>query len=164
MKNKLPGMLSLILRLIAAGVFLYAGWQKLKVPQDFADNIAAYQLLPSQLINLTALALPPLELIIGFLLLIGWQRRVAAFAALILMGIFAAALGSAIMRGLTIDCGCFGAGVPTKNGLWLALLRDLIMWAGLLYVYMREIGPAGNGVRGNLANKDILSQSAEART
>jgi uncharacterized membrane protein YphA (DoxX/SURF4 family) len=159
MKSKAWGITSLILRLIAAGVFLYAGWQKLGAPQEFADSIAAYQLLPAQLIDLLALALPPLELIVGCLLLIGWQRRVAAFSALILTGIFAVAISSAIARGLTIDCGCFGAGTPSKGDLWLALLRDLCLGAALLVVYIREIRVAREASA--LANSEMVPESRE---
>jgi uncharacterized membrane protein YphA (DoxX/SURF4 family) len=131
---------SLAVRLIAAGIFLYAGWQKITVPEQFADNIAAYQILPLSIINPMALAFPPLEIMVGFLLLVGWRRRLAAFSALILISIFTVALASAIARGLVIDCGCFGASAPSKSHLSFALIRDLAMCAGLLYLYVSEIG------------------------
>jgi uncharacterized membrane protein YphA (DoxX/SURF4 family) len=140
MKQLILGKILLIVRLIAAGVFLYAGWQKLWAPQEFADGIAAYRILPPQLINVFALTLPPLELITGSLLLIGFQRRLAAFSALLMIAIFTMALASAIARGLTIDCGCFGAAPSTKYGLMFALLRDLVMGVALLILYLREIG------------------------
>jgi len=138
-KGRLRNWILVIVRLIAAGVFLYAGWQKLIAPQEFADNIAAYQLLPVQAINIFALTLPPLELIVGCLLLIGFQRRLAAFSAVLMIVVFFVALASAIARGLNIDCGCFGSETSTKYGLWLALLRDCAMGAALLWVYLREI-------------------------
>ena len=84
-----------------------------------------------------ALGLPPLEMIVGGLLLSGWQRRVAALSALMLTGVFLLALGSAIARGLTIDCGCFG-GDDAKGDLWMALLRDLTLGASLICVYLCE--------------------------
>lgn len=163
MKSKSLDIASLVLRLIAAGVFLYAGSKKLGAPQELADSIAAYQLLPAQLIDLFALGLPPLELIIGCLLLIGWQRRVAAFSGLVLTGVFLAALSSAIARGLAIDCGCFGAGAPSKSGLWLALLRDVALGAGLLFVYIREIWAAGEGVGSAVSNRAAHTESGEAK-
>ena len=139
MTNKVMWGASLVCRLIAAAVFLYAGWLKLRTPAQFADNIAAYQLLPAQLINLCALSLPPLELIVGILLLTGWQRRAALFAALVMTSVFMAVLGSAIARGLTIDCGCFGSEHSTKLGLWWALIRDVLLAAVLLFAYCREL-------------------------
>jgi uncharacterized membrane protein YphA (DoxX/SURF4 family) len=129
----------MVVRLIAGGVFLYAGWQKFADPNQFADSIAAYQLLPQQLIDLCALSVPPLELIIGFLLLVGWQRRVAVLSASILTGVFIAAIISAIARGLTINCGCFGAGTSAKSILALELSRDLVMEAALLWEYIRQL-------------------------
>jgi uncharacterized membrane protein YphA (DoxX/SURF4 family) len=135
MKGEVVDIVSLVLRLLIATVFLFAGWVKLGSPQQFADSIAAYQLLPVQVINPIALALPPLELIIGCLLLAGWQRRIAAFSALILSVVFAIALGFAISRGLTIDCGCFGSEPGSRSNLWVALFRDLLMAAALLFIY-----------------------------
>ena len=155
-------VISLVLRLIVAGVFLFAGWQKLKAPQEFADSIAAYQLLPVQLINLVALTLPPLELIIGFLLLVGWWQRIAAFSAIILTGVFMVALASAISRGLKIDCGCFGAGASAKGDLWLALARDLVLGAALVFSYFCEIGTAGKGKGVSLAHEAVQPESGDA--
>ena len=153
--NALSGRLSLVLRLTAAAVFLYAGWEKMRAPQEFADNIAAYRLLPAQLVNLLALSLPPLELIIGCLLLTGWQTRVAALSALMVTGIFMGALVSAILRGLVIDCGCFGSGVPGRYGLWPALFRDLILGAALLFIYCDQFGAQGRAA-GQAITKEAL--------
>ena len=130
---------ALVLRLVICGVFIYAGWEKLGAPGQFADSIAAYRLLPLNWVNPMALALPPLELITGCLLLAGWQLRAATFSALILSGLFAIALGSALWRGLAIDCGCFGAETVPGGNLRIALLRDLLLVAASLFIYAREL-------------------------
>jgi uncharacterized membrane protein YphA (DoxX/SURF4 family) len=164
MKAEIRRNILLLLRLIVAGVFLYAGWQKFWVPQEFADSIAAYQILPAQLINPVALALPPLELIIGCLLLIGCQKRIAAFSALILTGAFMVALTSAIARGLKIECGCFGAGGPVKGDLWPAVLRDIVLGTALVFLYFCEIGTTGKGRGMSLAHEAVQPDSGEAET
>jgi len=162
MKGRLLNAVLLLIRLIVAGVFLYAGWQKVWVPQEFADSIAAYQLLPVQLINPVALTLPPFELVVGFLLLAGWQQRVAAFSALILTGVFLVALASALSRGLKIDCGCFGAGLSAKDDLWLALARDLVLGAALVFFYFCKIGQAGKGKGMSVTHEAVQPESGEA--
>ncbi len=126
------------LRVLAGLVFIYAGWLKTQAPQDFADSVAAFQLLPTRLNNLLALGLPPFELAVGSLLLTGWKTRVAAFCGLASCGIFLLALVSAIIRGLPVECGCFGNGpssiIPALR-LPLAIGRDILLGGGVALVY-----------------------------
>jgi uncharacterized membrane protein YphA (DoxX/SURF4 family) len=128
------------LRAIVGGVFIYAGMLKIMSPQEFADNIAAYQLLRDSLINLLALGLPVFEVIVGVMLITGLRVRTAAFCALFLCVVFAIALGSALVRGLQIDCGCFGDGAPSVVKTWFALGRDVAL--GVAAWIIREFGNA----------------------
>jgi uncharacterized membrane protein YphA (DoxX/SURF4 family) len=117
----------LLLRLMLAGVFLYAAWTKLRQPWlMFALSIDAYQLLPEWAVLTTARVLPWLELAIGVLLLIGvWLRYISILAAAIL-GVFFAIMLLSFGKGMGIDCGCFGVGEPltaktlARDGLLLA--------------------------------------------
>lgn len=115
---------------LLGGVFLYAGVLKVNDPLSFADNIAAYQLLPEILINPLALSLPLFEILAGVFLIIGWQRRLAALSILLLTILFAVFITSALARGLHIDCGCFGSSIiPLRYQLGFALGRDLVLLA-----------------------------------
>ncbi len=121
---------------IAVGVvFVAAGAAKLGDPASFADSIASFRLLPGVLVSALALGLPPFEILSGLLLAIGWRRSAAALSVLIATGLFAAALVSALARGLIIDCGCFGSGAPSAGRMWLDLLRDLALFAITAAVY-----------------------------
>jgi len=139
MKEQLMGRMTFLVRLLIAGIFLYGGVKKLNAPQQFADKIAAYQVLPIDAINLSALTLPPLEVIVGFLLLSGFKRRFAVFSALVMTGLFFIALVSAIARGLAIECGCFGSGPSKESSLWFALLRDCGLGTVLFWNYLCEL-------------------------
>ena len=120
----------LALRLLLGGVFIYAGLLKVLSPLTFADQIAAYKLLPFVLINHVALGLPIFEILAGALLITGWQRRLATLSLLLLTILFALFITSAIARGLRIDCGCFGSSIiPLRYQLWFALGRDLLLLA-----------------------------------
>ena len=126
------------LRVVAGLVFCYAGWIKIRSPQPFADSVAAFQLLPAPLINLLALGLPPYELAVGLLLLSGWKPRLAALCALVACTIFLLALLSAALRGLPVDCGCFGgtpSNLPPPQRLWLDVGRDLLLLAAVAFIY-----------------------------
>lgn len=129
----------LILRVSLGGVFIYAGILKIQSPQVFADSINAFQLLPDTCINLLALSLPVFEILIGGMLLIDFQLRIASFSTLILSVIFAVALTSALARGLKIDCGCFGSGTPSTSKTWFSLGRDVLLGAMALTIWWQAV-------------------------
>ena len=122
---------------IGVGAAVYAGAIKLGDPLQFADNIASFRILPGSFINPLALSLPIFEVLSGGLLAAGWFRRPAALAIVIVSAVFLAAIASALARGLTIDCGCFGSGVPSRERMWLDLGRDMILLVGALITYLR---------------------------
>ena len=126
------------MRLVVGGIFIYAGAVKVQAPQAFADSIATFQLLPTGLIGIVALALPVMEIITGLALIVGFFQRRASFAALIMALLFGIALGSALFRGLEVDCGCFGSGTPSVWKTWNSLGRDLILFATTLFIYFRQ--------------------------
>lgn len=118
--------------------FAYAGFQKLADPQAFADSIASFAILPDRLVNLTALFLPPFEVVLALAVISGYQRRPALFGLVGLLVVFMGALVSAQVRGLAIDCGCFGAEVPSSAAAWHALLRDFPLLGAVLWLALIE--------------------------
>lgn len=104
-------MLSLLIRLIVGGVLIYAGFVKAVAPTaEFAAMIAAYKILPAQMIPAMAMALPYVEMWVGLFVLTGLYSRVGPLAAACLFGLFLITLSSALLRGIDlVSCGCFGA-------------------------------------------------------
>lgn len=137
MKNKfLRRRVQIVLRLILGGVFLYSGFLKLQNPQVFADNIFAYQVVPAALIAPFALALPPLEIIFGLMLITCQCVRASSFGLMFLCATFAIALLQALARGLEVDCGCFGQGQPSILKTWVAVGRDVLLFGLCLSLYI----------------------------
>ncbi len=137
--NSRRDYLVLAVSLAVAAVFIYAGVDKLRDPLQFADSIAAFAILPAVLINLLAFGLPPFEIACGLLLLGPRTRRIGALAVVAVSILFFTALASALLRGLTLDCGCFGAGAPSRPRMWLELVVDAGLFAGSLFIYLRSI-------------------------
>jgi putative oxidoreductase len=127
--------LVLLLRVGLGAAFVYAGVIKIQDPSEFAINVASFSILPNVLISPMALALPPFEIITGGLLIIGIARRPAALGIALLSVVFLVAVAAALARGLTIDCGCFGTGTPSRARMWLDLGRDALLLASALIVY-----------------------------
>jgi hypothetical protein len=128
----------IVVSLALTVIFIYAGVEKIRDPLQFADSIAAFAILPAALINLLALSLPSFEVACGVLLLWSSTRRVGALAVAVISVVFFAALLSALLRGLTLDCGCFGIGAPSRPRMWLELGLDVVLAGASLLIYLRS--------------------------
>ena len=110
-----PGFraVSLVARVVLGMVMLVAGAEKLGALEAFGANIYNYQLLPVELVNIAAMLFVWTEIAVGVLLVVGAAVRGSALVSSIMLIVFIVAIGSAMARGLKIDCGCFvgqGAG------------------------------------------------------
>jgi uncharacterized membrane protein YphA (DoxX/SURF4 family) len=118
----------LVLRTLVAALFLFAAFTKLIDPSSFAQQIANYQLTPWPVTAGLALFLPALELCVGICLLVGrWESGALVWTTILLIT-FSIALVTAIARGLSIDCGCFGRSVENTGTIW-PLVRNLALLA-----------------------------------
>jgi len=129
--------LSTAARAVLGGVFLLAGALKAADPQASVAAVQAYQLLPTGLETAVGWGLPFAEIALAMLLLVGLATRAAAAAAAVLLLVLVAAVASAAVRGLSIDCGCFGGGGPvppgeTAYGAEIARDLGLLLLAGWL--------------------------------
>ncbi len=113
-------------RLAMAFVFIYASLDKIVNPGLFAEAVYNYQVLPSSLINLTALILPWLELILGLCLLFNRWMAGASVITAGLMTVFISLIIFNLARGLDISCGCFSTSPEEGPMSMLTLLRDIL--------------------------------------
>jgi len=130
-----PLKLAHVVRWSLAAVFLYAGAAKLQDPAAFAHQIDAYRLLPPDLVLLTAAVLPVLEILCGLLLLAGRWLLGASVLVTGLTLAFLFAMGSAIARGLNIDCGCFSVSGGHAVSGW-RMLEDLLLLLAACYTFL----------------------------
>ncbi|MBI4546784.1 MAG: DoxX family membrane protein [Ignavibacteriae bacterium] len=114
----------LISRLVLGSVFIVASIDKIALPEAFAVNIVAYKLLPYGLTNLFALIVPWMELLCGVFLIAGVFLRSSSFMVSLLLSMFTIAMITALVRGLKIDCGCFGVEHASPVS-WMRVLEDL---------------------------------------
>jgi uncharacterized membrane protein YphA (DoxX/SURF4 family) len=131
--------LVLVLRVIVGAIFVGAGISKIGHADVFAAQIAAFGIVPRGLIAPMALLLPFLEVLLGAYLVLGLYTRVAAIIAVVQLAIFATAIGSAVARGLSLSCGCFGPGDKTVTS-WPEVGRDVALAAVAAFVAWRAPG------------------------
>src|SRR5882762_4108899 len=129
-RSKILRTIALLLRLVLGGIFLYAAWTKLKDPWAlFAMAIDSYQVLPTWAVEWLARTLPWIELLIGAMLIAGRWMRISTAATSLLLLVFFSLMVRARVKGIEINCGCFGPGEAIS---WKRLLRDGAMLAAAL--------------------------------
>lgn len=134
---------TLISRLLLGGVFLIAGITKALDPGGLAASIRTYELgLPEWFVSVSAFGLPYLEILVGLYLIVGLFTKVSAWATNAMMVVFILALLQGALRGLEIDCGCFGnaANGEQQDSLWVDPVRDLGLLALGLHIALAPIG------------------------
>jgi uncharacterized membrane protein YphA (DoxX/SURF4 family) len=121
------GRLRLALRLVLGAVFIYAAYIKIKEPWIvFAMSIDSYQLLPQWAVELVARTLPWLELLLGVVLVSGFGLPWAGLITTLQLLVFFSMMLRAYLKGMEIDCGCFGPGDALT---WKTLARDGVLAA-----------------------------------
>ena len=156
-----------VLRVALGLVMVTAGALKISDPDAAVRAVQAYQILPSGIDQVVGYVLPLLEIVLGLLLILGLGTRLAAIGAGVFMVVFIVAVTSAWVRGLSIDCGCFGGGgaVSPEGKAWRygsEILRDLLFagMASFVAVFPRSrlaidgTGEVGTGDLGLLDELD----------
>ena len=120
-------VLSVAGRVCAGLVFLLAGFQKTQHWKILPGVIANYRLLPRSAVPLVSALLPPLEIIIGLLLLSAFAMPWGPLAAIALLALFAAAMAINLRRGRSfIDCGC-GQSFLKQTLRWTLVARNAVL-------------------------------------
>lgn len=134
LQPRVLGWATLGFRVVLAVLFALAGGLKLLDPAAFAVEINRYQLIPWWGCALLALFLPWLEICVGIGLLTRSFSRGALAWITALLVVFSLALLSALLRGLSIDCGCFGR-IWQSTGTFWPLVRNVVLlgMTGLLW-------------------------------
>jgi uncharacterized membrane protein YphA (DoxX/SURF4 family) len=119
-------------------IFIWASWDKLLAPADFARIIANYQILPEVLIDPAALLLPWVEIVCGVSLVLGVYKKGAVFIVTLLLIVFVAAYLSTVMRGIDTACGCFTVSLQAVKRSYLLVFRDLLFLGAALTILIYE--------------------------
>lgn len=98
-------------------------------------NIAGY-------LRQLAETIPAFQVACGVLLLWSPSRQIGALGVFVISTLFLATLWSALRRGLTPECGCFGVVAPSRTRIWLELVLDAALAGGSMLICLGSIvGP-----------------------
>jgi len=131
--------ISFIFRIIVGGIFLLAGLAKISDPVRFLLTLREFQLFPEVIIRFLAVYLPWLEFILGLFIMLGILYRTSSLMLAFLNAVFTLAILSVIIRGIDIDCGCFGLladilKIPDSADI-KAVIRNLLFIGMCLYIF-----------------------------
>lgn len=128
----------LLSRVLVGGIFLIAGFAKLKASSGvFLNSIMGYDLLSKPVAIIFARWLPWLEVMAGGLLIIGLWGRFAVILSITLLLLFSGAIAISLLRGKDQACGCFQTLTPVQ---WRLVYRNLGLIGLLLPVYALNAG------------------------
>jgi len=124
---------ALACRIVIGVVFLVSGLAKISDQVRFLLTLRAFRFFPDPLVPIAAIVLPWLEFFLGLFVLAGLFLGTSALMIAALNLVFAAAILSVTLRGIEIDCGCFGLvadllGLPDQADL-TAVARNLVFAA-----------------------------------
>jgi len=120
---------------IALGLmFIFASFYKIIHPAAFVQAVMEFKLLPPFMVNAFSLILPWLEFICGIFLLLGLLTGGSILIINLLIIMFLFAIGSALIRGIDMGCGCFPPWIDQKITTRL-FLRDLLIFLVALQVF-----------------------------
>jgi uncharacterized membrane protein YphA (DoxX/SURF4 family) len=136
--------LTIRVQIALGAIFVIAALPKIADPPSFAHMIYNYRLVPSSLINISALVMPWVELLAGLALILGVWKAAARNIVAIMLAVFIVAISINLFRDNAIDCGCFNVADRGKTheqrifDMKVDVLRDLGMllmvgqlwWAG----------------------------------
>ena len=132
---------NVLLRVLVGGAFVAAGALKIANPAKFAADVGNYRMLPHELNDLVAIMLPWIELTAGLLVLGGVWLRAAAGVIASLTVLFLFVIISALVRGLNIECGCFGTVGGRHIGLVNLVIDATLLTLAALLVARSPVAP-----------------------
>ena len=151
-------------RVVLGCIFIYAGYSKAFLPNthfwpffflkfsvatniaNFALQVEAFKMLSPWGVQFVAHALPFTEIILGFLVLIGWRLKISAtLLTAIMLGFFFVVLRAYWLH-MDINCGCFATPEPIglKKVLEDAAMSTLaLLMTWFAFVEARQPHPWG---------------------
>ena len=118
-------------QIVAGLIFLASALPKIADLSAFAGSVHNFHLeavVPMAATNLLAMTIPWVELVAGLAMVAGVRPRAGALVYTVLLGVFTMAVVSAMARGLSFDCGCFGKAGSSRIGA-VKLAENLAMMA-----------------------------------
>ncbi|MBQ7204380.1 MAG: DoxX family protein [Muribaculaceae bacterium] len=132
-------LLTVLMRLVVGGVFIFSGFTKGVDPwgtgykiTDYLNALGMDQWGPAAFF--IAVALAALEFMLGIAIALGSYRRSAPVVALVMMLVMTPLTLWLAVTGTVPDCGCFGDALHLSN--WATFFKNILLLLGVIYLLM----------------------------
>ena len=124
-------------------LFAYAAYEKLLDRSALATSMTHYRVLPDALIGWAAAAVPTFEAVVAVGLVTPWLHRGSALMCAVMLWIFALAMAQARLRGIDLECGCFGADSAVAVGVD-TIARNVVFGGVALWIALQRLPRSAN--------------------
>ena len=138
-------LLLIILRIGLGLVFIYASIDKVVHPDQFAEIMQDYEILPNLVVNLASIWLAWLEVALGVCLIAGVWVRAAALMVTGLTIVFIGGLSIAFTRGVGVHCGCFSTDPGGTARTWISLWQEGLLLLACVWLTVLALNDATRG-------------------
>ena len=136
-KGKVLYYTNIALTYFIAAVLLFAGVSKIIGENNVAKTlVASFSFINENVLFLIAALLPIIEIVLGFTILVKFNRNYAIIISAILFLLFTAYTFYGITSGVQESCGCFGNVLKSSLDWWM-FTRNLVLF--ILSVYLAVI-------------------------
>ena len=131
----------LISRVILGLVFIFSGYVKVVDPlgsaYKFADYFSAFKLGFLEFFALPlGIFLAAFELVLGIILILGYQRKIISVVVLYFMSFFTLLTFILAIFNPVSDCGCFGDALILTN--WQTFFKNIVLMVFVLLLYVNR--------------------------
>jgi hypothetical protein len=152
-----------VFRMGLGGVCLLAGLEKSRAPREFFEGVRRYRLVARGLAPAVAAGLIALELLLGALLVGDLIPMLASAGAIVLFGVFTAALAVSLARSNRAPCHCFGSS-ELETISPFALVRALALTGLAVALLVLALGDPGSLSGGNVVAALLMAAGLVAAT
>ena len=152
-----------VFRMGLGGVCLLAGFEKARAPREFFEGVRRYRLVARGLAPAVAAGLIAVELLLGALLVGDLVPTVASAGAMVLFGVFTAALAVSLARSNRAPCHCFGSS-ELETISPLALVRALALTGLAVALLVLALGDPGSLSGGDVVAALLMAAGLVAAT
>lgn len=115
-------------QIVIGVIFAWAALAKIGDAQAFATQLHNFRIVPVAFENVVAVTLPWIELVAAMALVLNIRARSGALLVCVMLAAFTMAIIVALLRGLDIECGCFGTADASRVG-FVKVLENAAMLA-----------------------------------
>ncbi len=119
-------------------IYFSAGIIKILTPRQFYGAVISYEIVKDPFaVAIISSIIPFLEVFCAIFLLIPSWRKSSSLLLLIITLIFLFAILSAYLRGINMDCGCFGGILVGETGL-SSIIRNIFLAILSAFVFLKS--------------------------